>query len=57
MKLLDKLFKKKQKAKEQDLLNEYNKGKILQVDNQVNNQEYFQKIENDKCKESNKETN
>jgi len=43
-----KIFKRKPKiTREQELLVEYEAGKILQVGNGKNNKEYFQSLEND----------
>ena len=42
------LRKGKKKMKEEMLLKDYEEGKVLQIDNQKDNKEYFQKIENDR---------
>lgn len=34
--------------KQKELLDQYNKGLILQVDNKKNNKEYFHKIKNER---------
>jgi putative cell wall-binding protein len=47
MKFLNNLFKKeKKKTREELLLEDYEKGKYLQIDNQINNKEYFKSFEN-----------
>lgn len=44
MKMLDKL-KKKRKIRDEMLMKEYESGRILQIDNEVDNKEYLKKIE------------
>lgn len=39
--------KKKKKLRELKLLEDYEKGKILQIDNDINNKEYFKFRENE----------
>ncbi|MFW6130222.1 MAG: hypothetical protein ACOC56_03485 [Atribacterota bacterium] len=54
MKILDKIIpgRRKKQIREKKLLEEYNKGKILQVNNEVNNKKYLlKKEENDKFNE------
>lgn len=41
MGFIKKLFKTKKKKNEEFLLSEYEKGKILQVDNNINNKEFL----------------
>jgi hypothetical protein len=40
-------FKRKKDKRNQELLEDYQKGKVLQVDNNKNNKEFFKSIEND----------
>jgi hypothetical protein len=42
------IVKSKKKLKEEELIRDYEDGKILQIDNQINNKDYFKKIENDR---------
>lgn len=49
MKLLDLFFfKKKRKEWDKKLLEEYEKGKILQVDNDIDNKQHLLKKEDDR---------
>jgi len=46
------MFKrKKRKLREKFLLEEYEKGRVLQVDNKIDNKEYFKEVEEDGLKE------
>jgi hypothetical protein len=42
------LRKSKKKMREEMLLKDYEEGKVLQIDNQKDNKEYFQKIKDDR---------
>jgi len=44
---LDKLFKRKEEKVKQ-LIADFESGKVLQVDNNIDNKEYFKNLENDK---------
>jgi len=43
MKILNIFFKSKKKKNEQELLKQYEDGKVLQVNNSVDNKEFFKK--------------
>lgn len=56
MKML-KIFKGKKEKNNEKLLREYEEGRILQVDNKINNKEYFKKLDDDRLKQSERENN
>lgn len=43
MKIITQLFNKKRKKQEKKLLKEYELGRILQVNNDIDNKEFFKK--------------
>lgn len=43
MKIITQLFKKRSKKKDKKLLKEYELGRVLQVDNNIDNKEFFKK--------------
>lgn len=57
MKMLN-IFKSKKEKNNEKLLKEYEEGRILQVDNKIDNKEYFKKLDdNDKLKQPEREDN
>ena len=57
MKMLN-IFKGKKQKNNEKLLKEYEEGRILQVDNKIDNKEYFKKLDdNDKLKQPEREDN
>jgi len=52
------IFKIKKKNKRNELLlKEFEDGKILQINNNIDNKEYFKKIDNDRLKPAETENN
>lgn len=43
MKIITQLFKKKDKKKNEKLLKEYELGRVLQIDKDIDNKEFFKK--------------
>jgi len=45
------MFKRKKKLREKFLLEEYEKGRVLQIDNQVDNKQHFKSLESKEVEE------